>query len=330
MKAQVLVADDSVTIQKVIELTLARAGVELIQAQSAEEAMRKAKESKPDLMLIDHSMPDQSGQELCAALRQDPQLKDVPIILMAAASAAIDEAAGRRAGATAVVTKPFESQTLIDKVKQLLLAPVTPGADIEPLGAPLLEAEVGMGAGTSPGDTALVLDESSEELGQEMRIPAEVTGVAPQEVMTQEQPEERVPTYDLPVTEREELMLQEAVPEETPSVQTPEMAGLEIEDMAAAVGIEMPGARTREERVPEPQRVREGPAAVQALTVPPELVETLARAVAERVATHLVRELRADLLERVDRLLWEVVPDLAEQLITQEIQRIRDLVEGKQ
>ena len=329
MKAQVLVADDSVTIQKVIELTLARAGVELVQAQSAEEAMRKAKESKPDLMLIDHSMPDQSGQELCAALRQDPQLKDVPIILMVAASAAIDEAEGRRAGATAVVTKPFESQTLIDKVKQLLRVPVTPGADIEPLGASLVEEEVGIGVETSPGESALVLDESSEELGQEMRIPAELTGEAPQEVMAQE-PAESVPTYDLPATEGEELVLQEAVSEETPLVQTPEMAGLEIEDMAAAVGIEMPGARTREERLPEPQRVGECPAAVQALTVPPELVETLARAVAERVATHLVRELRADLLERVDRLLWEVVPDLAEQLITQEIQRIRDLVEGKQ
>jgi hypothetical protein len=60
------------------------------------------------------------------------------------------------------------------------------------------------------------------------------------------------------------------------------------------------------------------------------MVETLAREVAERVAAHIVRELRNDLLERVDRLLWEVVPDLAEQLLTQEIQRIRELVEGKQ
>jgi hypothetical protein len=68
----------------------------------------------------------------------------------------------------------------------------------------------------------------------------------------------------------------------------------------------------------------------QTLAVPPELVQTLAHEVAERVATHMVRELRTELLERVDRLLWEVVPDLAEQLITQEIRRIRELVEGKQ
>ncbi|MGH7479495.1 MAG: hypothetical protein ACREJ8_07920, partial [Candidatus Methylomirabilales bacterium] len=60
------------------------------------------------------------------------------------------------------------------------------------------------------------------------------------------------------------------------------------------------------------------------------LVKTLAREVAERVATLLVRELRADLLDRVNKVLWEVVPDLAEQLISQELQRIRELVEGKQ
>jgi hypothetical protein len=60
------------------------------------------------------------------------------------------------------------------------------------------------------------------------------------------------------------------------------------------------------------------------------MVKTLAREVAERVATLLVRELRADLLDRVNKVLWEVVPDLAEQLISQELQRIRELVEGKQ
>jgi hypothetical protein len=51
--------------------------------------------------------------------------------------------------------------------------------------------------------------------------------------------------------------------------------------------------------------------------------------VSEQVAAQIVQELRADLLQRIERLLWEVVPDLAEQLLTQEIQRIRDLVEGK-
>ena len=86
MGARILVADDSATIQKVVEFTLSREDVELVQARSGDEAMQKAREVKPDLMLIDHSMPGQSGQELCGAIRQDPQLKDVPIILMAGVS----------------------------------------------------------------------------------------------------------------------------------------------------------------------------------------------------------------------------------------------------
>jgi len=139
------------------------------------------------------------------------------------------------------------------------------------------------------------------------------------------------------VTEGEELALGKPVHEDTQSVRTSGVGDLRFEDMAAAVGVGRPGPRTRDERTGEPagraQTGREAPAVPaghQTLTVPPDMVKTLAREVAERVATLLVRELRADLLDRVNKVLWEVIPDLAEQLISQELQRIRELVEGKQ
>lgn len=318
MKAQVLVADDSVTIQKVVGLTLSRSGVELIQARSGEEALRKAREIKPDLMLIDHSMGDRTGQQLCAEIRQDPRLKDVPIILMAAALEPLDEAAARGAGASDVVTKPFESQALIDKVKQLLASPIAPAPAPQP--AMIEEEQVGVGAEMSPGETAFVL-ETPEELGEEIKLPADVMEEAQLEAVAPE--EEAVPTYDLSMTETEDLPLTEAISGDVP---THEVASLEIEDVAASAEIETYAAPAAQ--------VREAPAVpaggAQALVGSPEMVETLAREVAERVAAHIVQELRNDLLERVDRLLWEVVPDLAEQLLTQEIQRIRDLVEGQQ
>lgn len=301
MKARILVADDSATIQKVVELALSRVGVELVQARSAEEAMRKARDVKPDLMLIDHSMPDRSGQDLCATFRKDPKLKGVPIILMAGASSPVDAAAVQRVGASDVVTKPFDSQTLIGKVKQFLL-----GA------AP--QDEAGLKTERAAGPEALGV-EPPEMFGEEIRLPADVMAQAPSD--------ESVPTYELPVTEGEELALGKPVLEDAQSVLTSGVRDLRFEDMAAAMGIQKPGARTRDERPGEPA----GP---QTLTVPPELVKTLAREVAERVATLLVRELRADLLDRVNKVLWEVVPDLAEQLISQELQRIRELVEGKQ
>ncbi len=332
MKAQVLVADDSATIQKVVELTLSRAGVELIQARSGKEALQKARDLKPDLMLIDHSMPDQSGQELCAEVRQDPGLKDVPIILMAAALEPVDEAAIRGAGASDVVTKPFESQTLIDKVKQLLLAPIAPAVTAQPSMAPFPGDEMVVGAETLTGETSFALD-APEELGEDIKLPAGVAEEPVLEVVTQDTQdtlEESVSAYDLSTTETEELPLEEAVG-------GADIGKMGIEDMATAVGIGTSPAQVREERpvepMPGPQRGREAQAApvgAESLAVSPDMVETLAREVAERVATRLVDELKGELLDRVDRLLWEVVPDLAEQLLTQEIQRIRDLVEGKQ
>jgi len=316
MKAQVLVVDDSATIQKVVELILSRSGVKLVQARSGEEALRKARESKPDLMLVDHSMPDSTGQQLCAEVRQDPGLKDVPIILMAAALEPIDEAAARGAGASDVVAKPFESQALIDKVKQLLAAPIAPAATPQPA----MDDEVVMGTEMSAGETPFVL-EAPQELEEAIKLPADVMGEPQLDVAAHEG--ESVPTYDLSMAETEDIPLEEAV---SAAAETPEVASLEIEDVTAAARIETFAA-------PAAQRAREAQdvsTAAQALTGSPEMVETLAREVAERVAAHIVRELRNDLLERVDRLLWEVVPDLAEQLLTQEIQRIRELVEGKQ
>jgi CheY-like chemotaxis protein len=316
MRARVLVADDSATMQKVVELALGRVGVELVQARSAEEAIRKVRDMQPDLVLIDHSMPDRSGQDLCTTFRKDPKLKGVPIILMAGASSSIDAAAVQRVGASDVVTKPFDSQTLIGKVKQFLR------------GVP--QDEVGLKTEKAAEPEPLDV-ESPEMLGEEIRLPADVTAEA------QAPADESIPTYDLSATEGEGLVLGKPVDEEKPSALTSGVRDLKFEDMAAAMGVGRGPARTRDDRPAEragkPPAGREAPvmsAGPQTLTVPPELVKTLAREVAERVATHLVQELRAELLDRVNKILWEVVPDLAEQLITQELQRIRELVEGKQ
>jgi CheY-like chemotaxis protein len=317
MKARILVADDSATIQKVVELTLNRVGVELVQARSAEEALRKVRDLQPELMLIDHSMPDRSGVDLCATFRKDPKLKGVPIILMAGASSSIDAAAVQRIGASDVVTKPFDSQTLIGKVKQFLY---DAGArdEVDPKTERAAEpAALGV--------------EAPEILGEEVRLPADVMAQA------QAPTDESIPTYELAPTEGEELVLGKPVEEETPPALTSKAGELRFEDMAAAMGVGRPSARTRDERPAERAGMAHtdrvdpaGPAGPQILTVPPELVKTLAHEVAERVATHMVQELRAELLDRVNKVLWEVVPDLAEQLINQELQRIRELVEGKQ
>jgi CheY-like chemotaxis protein len=127
MGARILVAD-GVTIQKVVELTFSKEDFVLAQARSGEEAIRKAKETRPDLVLLDLVMPDMNGYDVCAALRTDPALRSVPIILLAGTFESFDRQRATQAGANDFVTKPFESQVLVGKVKQLLFAKAVEGS----------------------------------------------------------------------------------------------------------------------------------------------------------------------------------------------------------
>ena len=160
MGAKILVVDDSNTMQTTVELTLSGEDVELIPARSGEEAIRKAKEIAPDLMLIDTVLPDATGYEVCRTLKADPAMRDVPVIMLTGAFEAPDDPMVQAVGANDFIAKPFESQTLIAKVKQLLDSrPVrlstppdikferTPAWEaprspyLEEAGSPLLEAE---------------------------------------------------------------------------------------------------------------------------------------------------------------------------------------------
>jgi DNA-binding response OmpR family regulator len=120
MGAKILLADDSITIQKVVELTFSKEDYEIIAVNNGEDAIKKAKEIHPDLLLVDVIMPLKNGYEVCEALRADPSFNDVPILLLAGTFETFDENEGRRVGANDFVTKPFESQILVGKVKQLL------------------------------------------------------------------------------------------------------------------------------------------------------------------------------------------------------------------
>ena len=138
--------------------------------------------------------------------------------------------------------------------------------------------------------------------------------------------DESIPTYDLSSTETETPPLEKTMMEEV-TKSTP------AEETAAPAGIETFATGAIEEKAPAPKpreaQVTEGGVSAGPLNLPPELIDKLAREVAGHVATHIVQELKSDLLDRVERILWEVVPELGEQLITQEIKRIRELVEGK-
>jgi CheY-like chemotaxis protein len=120
MGSKVLLADDSVTIQKVVGIIFANEGFDLTVVASGEAAMAKARETKPDVMLIDALMPGKNGYEVCREIRQDPALAHTAILLMTGAFEAVDEERNKQSGADDFITKPFESQALIDVTNRLI------------------------------------------------------------------------------------------------------------------------------------------------------------------------------------------------------------------
>lgn len=120
MGNRLLLADDSITIQKVVGIIFANEDFELTVVDNGDAALEQARETRPDVMLIDALMPGANGYEVCAAVRKDPNLKNTPVLLMTGAFEPFDEERARQCGADDFISKPFESQQLIDKVKELL------------------------------------------------------------------------------------------------------------------------------------------------------------------------------------------------------------------
>ncbi|MEM7411875.1 MAG: response regulator [Myxococcota bacterium] len=130
MPKTLLLADDSVTIQKVVGISFASEDIEITTVDNGDDAVAKAREMNPDVILADVVMPGLNGYEVCETLKADPQLSHVPILLLTGTFEAFDEARANSAGAAGHVAKPFEAQTLVDRVKTLLEA--TPAAATPP------------------------------------------------------------------------------------------------------------------------------------------------------------------------------------------------------
>ena len=123
MSKKLLLADDSVTIQKVIEITFANEDYDLTIVGNGDEAFEQAKLNSPDLILADIIMPGKNGYELCSEIKQTPELAQTPVLLLAGSFEPFDEEKARKVGADSWIAKPFESYALIEKVKNLLENP---------------------------------------------------------------------------------------------------------------------------------------------------------------------------------------------------------------
>jgi CheY-like chemotaxis protein len=120
MPHKLLLADDSVTIQRVIELTFAEEDVQVLAVGDGQHAIDRIQAERPDIVLADVGMPERDGYEVAAFVKGNPQLAHIPVILLTGAFEPIDESRARAVGCDGVLVKPFEPQMVINRVKDLL------------------------------------------------------------------------------------------------------------------------------------------------------------------------------------------------------------------
>jgi CheY-like chemotaxis protein len=120
MSHTLLLADDSITIQRVIELTFAEEDVKVLAVGDGKHAIDRIQNERPDIVLADVAMPERDGYEVAAFVKGNPQFAHIPVLLLTGAFEPIDEHRARTVGCDGVLVKPFEPQMVINRVKDLL------------------------------------------------------------------------------------------------------------------------------------------------------------------------------------------------------------------
>lgn len=120
MAHRILVADDEPNILLSLQFLLQKAGFEVEVAHNGDEVMAALTKRPPDLLLLDAMMPRRDGFAVCQAVRADPGLKHLPIIMLTAKSRDVERQKGLALGATDYVTKPFSTRELVEKVQRHL------------------------------------------------------------------------------------------------------------------------------------------------------------------------------------------------------------------
>jgi CheY-like chemotaxis protein len=325
MAQRLLLADDSITIQKVVELVLAEEDFEIKAVSNGEDALAAVGTFRPDIVLADIEMPKMNGYQLCEHIKQDPETACIPVILLAGAFEPIDEELSASVGADDSIIKPFESQELISKINAALtMASATgEGAFAE------VEAEPETGAFELAG-----------EAGGEEAEAIEVAGID-EDLWAMEEVEAVAATAEEEVLEEAGLNTAFAFPEEEVALrQAPAAEFAEKPMVRAEVAVPEAAIPSKEEflSVFEKSVNARVPAIMQSLDIRDTVVSAITPILRESVEK-IIKEIAPDLVEKilrevmresmttlkgeVEKVLWETVPDLAGTLISREIEKIR-------
>ena len=120
MSQRILIVDDEPNIVISVEFLMRREGFDVFSARDGEQGLTAIREQRPDLVVLDVMMPKRNGFEVCEAIRADPDLAGVRILMLTAKGREADFEKGLALGADAYMAKPFSTRELVEKVKVLL------------------------------------------------------------------------------------------------------------------------------------------------------------------------------------------------------------------
>ena len=335
MAYKLLLADDSITIQKVVELVLAEEDFQIKSVSNGEDALNLLDSFRPDIVLADIEMPKINGYNLCERIKKNPLTSHVPVILLAGAFEPIDEELARQVGADDSVIKPFESQELISKINAALAMASADAGQGAPAGEEeLLEAAeeadvfaepeaVGPeGVEAAPAEgleedlwTMEEVPEAAEESVEEVVSEAEVSEEA-FELMEEEPP---APPESKPQPVREEIISRP--PAQAPVFTEAEMPSKEeflkifekvVDQKVSSV---MSGINVREALLSSLMPSMKDAVEKVLWEVAPEL--------AEKVLKEILKSSVSSLTAEVEKVIWETVPDLAHTMISKELEKIK-------
>ena len=116
----ILAVDDSASMRKMVSFTLTGAGFHVVEAVDGQDAYEKAQNHTIDLVLTDQNMPNMDGLSLTRKLREHPRFKTIPILMLTTESSDLMKQAGRSAGATGWLVKPFDPARLIEVIAKVI------------------------------------------------------------------------------------------------------------------------------------------------------------------------------------------------------------------
>jgi CheY-like chemotaxis protein len=310
MSRTLLLADGSVTIQRVVELTFAHEDIRVTAVSDGRKAIQLLETDLPDVVLADVDLPEVDGYALAAHMRRVPRLKNVPVLLLAGAFEPVDQQKAREVGSDGVIIKPFEPQVVVNRVKELI------------------DQRDRSSSPVRSRDAKVTTEDLSEQPGPKAVVPTPEPARAaakPEPVFPRPAHAESAPARlaDLPVSPE---------PLELPSRPIWDIRGSVAQGPAPLPPLQMPAVQTQA-AAPPPLAAPPLPSA------PPAPKVTLANAFTALLAAEqsmptgpapaamteasIEDAVRRVLVRMTDDLVRRIVVDTAERLIREEIERIK-------